>query len=312
MNKVTVLGILSCVLVVGAPATQAESVIFEDDFSTDTTGAYTWWESGDGSDGNPWNNFMYDSLNQWVTITGANDVDIGLRTDLPIAATTGYIEFEFFPTQVFQIDGRTNLILHGENGSGYRFMMARDHHNRDDYRSLLLKWVNGELLIEEIFFPSPSGYALGEWHTFAIAFSPTKVAGYLDGVEVMSRDDPGGNLIQVTGFEVSFAQQNQHLDNIAASVPTDFDGDGIFDGQDNCLDTPNPSQDDMDADNSGDACDNCPVANPDQRDDDGNGIGDVCDQLVEFLEHTHTYLTGPGAGHNNTEAETGPAEPPMD
>jgi hypothetical protein len=61
-------------------------------------------------------------------------------------------------------------------------------------------------------------------------------------------------------------------------------------------------------DGAGDACDNCPVTNPDQRDDDGNRIGDVCDQLVEFLDHTHTYLTGTGEGHNNTEAETGEAE----
>ena len=78
--------------------------------------------------------------------------------------------------------------------------------------------------------------------------------------------------------------------------------------------TPNPLQDDTDEDGAGDACDNCPVSNPDQRDDDGNGIGDVCDQLAEFLnlDHTHTYLTGKGKGHNKAEAETGPAEPPLE
>ena len=71
----------------------------------------------------------------------------------------------------------------------------------------------------------------------------------------------------------------------------DTDGDGVFDDDDNC-----------------------PIPNRDQRDEDENGIGDVCDQLVEFLvlDHTHTYLTGKGKGHNNTEAETGPAEPPME
>jgi hypothetical protein len=92
----------------------------------------------------------------------------------------------------------------------------------------------------------------------------------------------------------------------------DSDGDGIPDSRDNCLLTPNPLQDDVDEDGAGDACDNCPVANPDQRDDDANGIGDVCDQLVEFLDHTHTYRTGAGEGHNNTEAETGVAEVPED
>jgi len=38
---------------------------------------------------------------------------------------------------------------------------------------------------------------------------------------------------------------------------------------------------------------------------DPNGI---FQQIIEELEnHTHTYLTGKGKGHNNTEAETGPA-----
>jgi hypothetical protein len=92
----------------------------------------------------------------------------------------------------------------------------------------------------------------------------------------------------------------------------DTDDDGIFDPNDNCPSTPNPSQDDTDGDGAGDACDNCPIPNPDQRDDDGNGVGDVCDQLAEFLDHTHTYHTGRGVGHNNTEAETGPAEVPED
>lgn len=102
---------------------------------------------------------------------------------------------------------------------------------------------------------------------------------------------------------------------------SDEDGDGIPDASDNCPFTPNPAQQDADVDGSGDACDNCPLPNADQRDDDGNGVGDVCDQLGEFLGlgdlesrlaamegHTHRYRTGRGEGHNNTQAETEPAE----
>ena len=34
---------------------------------------------------------------------------------------------------------------------------------------------------------------------------------------------------------------------------------------------------------------------------------------IEKLEnHTHTYRTGSGVGHNNTEAETRPAETPLE
>jgi len=81
----------------------------------------------------------------------------------------------------------------------------------------------------------------------------------------------------------------------------DFDCDGIFDNDDNCLDDDNPNQEDADGDGGGDVCDectdidgdgygdpgfpdntcsldNCPDDyNPDQDDYDGDGMGDSCD-----------------------------------
>jgi MYXO-CTERM domain-containing protein len=70
----------------------------------------------------------------------------------------------------------------------------------------------------------------------------------------------------------------------------DFDGDGVPDAHDNCIQVANADQGDADGDSIGDACDmdddgdgladeddNCPfVANPDQADRDGNGVGDLC------------------------------------
>ncbi|MCP3872773.1 MAG: hypothetical protein GY699_06405, partial [Desulfobacteraceae bacterium] len=47
---------------------------------------------------------------------------------------------------------------------------------------------------------------------------------------------------------------------------------------DNCIDTPNPDQEDDDGDKVGNTCDNCiDIPNPEQLDNDGDGIGDVCD-----------------------------------
>jgi hypothetical protein len=47
----------------------------------------------------------------------------------------------------------------------------------------------------------------------------------------------------------------------------DSDGDGVWDPLDNCLATPNPSQEDSDGDGIGDLCDDC-------TDSDGDGLGD--------------------------------------
>jgi len=79
--------------------------------------------------------------------------------------------------------------------------------------------------------------------------------------------------------------------------PTDSDGDGIPDDQDNCPTVANADQADSDGDGIGDACDtvdpvdsdmdgipddedNCPnTPNADQSDIDGDGIGDACDTV---------------------------------
>ncbi|WP_435253962.1 thrombospondin type 3 repeat-containing protein [Tenacibaculum sp. A30] len=69
----------------------------------------------------------------------------------------------------------------------------------------------------------------------------------------------------------------------------DIDGDGVLNGVDNCPNTANPDQADVDNNGIGDVCqdtdddgiidieDNCPTtANPDQADADKNGVGDAC------------------------------------
>ena len=79
-------------------------------------------------------------------------------------------------------------------------------------------------------------------------------------------------------------------------VNLDIDNDGIENTIDNCPNTANANQSDIDGDGIGDTCDdfndsdndgvedfedNCPnTANPNQEDTDGDGVGDVCDTTV--------------------------------
>ncbi len=86
--------------------------------------------------------------------------------------------------------------------------------------------------------------------------------------------------------------------NAVNSVPIDSDGDGILDNgdgsgvagdnpctygnaencDDNCIDTPNPDQADVDSDGVGDLCDNCSqTSNAGQQDTDSDGYGNMCD-----------------------------------
>ena len=84
-------------------------------------------------------------------------------------------------------------------------------------------------------------------------------------------------------------------DGEADCIDDDIDGDGAQNSQDNCIEQPNPDQEDLDQDGHGDACDvdvdgdgipnavdNCKlIFNPGQKDLDEDGEGDKCDIDVD-------------------------------
>ena len=107
---------------------------------------------------------------------------------------------------------------------------------------------------------------------------------FSDGIWVITVSDTfgalDGGIINALSIEVCGTRD-----------PNDFDGDTIFNDEDNCPINANTDQSDIDGDGIGDVCDddmdgdgilnvndNCPmVANVDQADNDLDGIGDVCD-----------------------------------
>ena len=81
------------------------------------------------------------------------------------------------------------------------------------------------------------------------------------------------------------------------ACPMDTDGDGVSDGNDNCLMVANADQANADGDNLGDACDNCPgTANADQADGDGDGVGDACDNCPGTANADQADGDGDGVG----------------
>ncbi len=94
-----------------------------------------------------------------------------------------------------------------------------------------------------------------------------------------------------------------------AFYPADSDGDKVIDINDNCVNTPNTDQADVDGNGRGDACDdfdrdgvinsadNCPdQPNRDQQDTDGDKIGDECDPDESRLTEKYPILPWLGIG----------------
>jgi hypothetical protein len=92
-------------------------------------------------------------------------------------------------------------------------------------------------------------------------------------------------------------------------VMADSDADGIPDLRDNCVQTANANQEDIDGNGRGDLCDdfdrdgvmnvrdNCPsIPNMSQADIDADGIGDACDTQESRITEQYQWLPWVGIG----------------
>ncbi len=102
---------------------------------------------------------------------------------------------------------------------------------------------------------------------------------------------------------------------VSSFVRAETDGDGIYNFVDNCPETSNADQADMDKDGIGDVCDNdmdgdginnlddnCPeTSNADQEDIDEDGIGDICDP--ELPAGLNFAMSLPGVDGSNSNVK---------
>lgn len=216
-----IVGIVFLLTPVGSGTLQADLVVYSDDFSTDTTASYTWMDEGVGGDGDPSNNYGYDAVNKWVTITTADNENIYIGASLPTAIESGHFEFRFMPYETYPTDGLVRMRLFTVEGKSYMYMWHFAHQAdledpgyNDGYRARLEKWVDGLPVIQTVFVPEPTHYDLDAWHILAMDFDPVSISGYLDGQLIRTETDPTATVLAISSFDIVFQQQDQHLDNI--------------------------------------------------------------------------------------------------
>ncbi len=206
-----------------------------------------------------------------------------------------------------------NIYVFSDGDYASKFEIRLDDRPANDYISAFLQ-VNSALSWEIRTTNSLGNVAQGAWHHLVIVQNGIIPKLYLDGVEQSlnvfgsntgdwyddmfnSQSPPkelgfgaknrgGGQFYKGRLDEAGFWNRTLNDTEISQlynngngiSYSSDLDNDGIFDGNDNCLNISNPDQNDSDSDNIGDACDNCLlVANQNQADSDSDSLGDSCD-----------------------------------
>ncbi|MFK7934036.1 MAG: thrombospondin type 3 repeat-containing protein, partial [Saprospiraceae bacterium] len=132
--------------------------------------------------------------------------------------------------------------------------------------------------------------AIGQKPRVQIAQNDANDPSYRN-IELFIEPKCGGNIGNTIIINIDFG--NGTLDRCFQ----DMDADGTGDATDNCLTISNFNQMDSDGDGIGDVCDNCPFfSNATQTDGDGDGIGDGCDNCPSIANTDQLDTDGDDTG----------------
>lgn len=166
-----------------------------------------------------------------------------------------------------------------------------------DLNYLNLKFNFDKIIkIREISFYEKNNYSSGNNVYFYVDNNCSKTYKFYFGEFGTNNARFGSKTLPVI-FQTQVNTINNNLYN------NDFDGDGVLNNIDNCLDVSNPDQKDINYNKKGDACedddgdrivnsiDNCiNVRNFNQLDSDNDGIGDACDKQDDRFVEKNNYL----------------------
>ncbi len=198
---------------------QTSSILFSDDFSTDTISAPSDYTVEDRSvSGAGPGSFIYDSVEKRGQIVSADNVGVKFSHDLP-SCETGTFSIDFHPTTNYPLGGWIQIRLIEDSGNYYELINS-DHY---DLKALhIRKVVDGEE--EEEIDPNTieglNKYTQNNNYNIKITFSPNLTTVNAFGEILTLNTD--SNTILVDSFEVETFQQDAYYDNILYTAPCGY------------------------------------------------------------------------------------------
>jgi hypothetical protein len=176
---------------------------YEDDFSEDTVSSYTITSSGGTST-------TYDSGNQWLFFSGADNENQTLDYTFEGTLTTGIFRARIQKTGEYPLDNSNSIKLYNSTtGKSQDFYYVV--FNGSNYQSTMDKDYNGSTETQNISYNFDDQ---SKFYTFELRFSPESFSFYVDDVLQSTFDTTNNDSIDIDSVEIYFLQFNGRLNLI--------------------------------------------------------------------------------------------------